>query len=375
MRLTDFKLEEKYGRNRISAQVHWEDCQEPEKEVFIETTSRFNLDINASHQAFLVGCLIPALHFGEKRIVLDEAVCPFLLEGLNVIQAIMVQWTGGLYKPLVIEAKRSATSIEKPGPMRSGMLFSGGIDSLAALRLNRLHYDSTHPGYVRDCILIHGFDIGGVVSRGMKYHVFDRAFTAIEAIADEADFVPIPVYTNIRHLCDERELWLNRFFGAVLAACAHALSSRIDLFYIGSSLDLGNLTPIGSHPLVDHEFSSLDLRIRHRDHELKRMEKLKIVADWDVGLQNLRVCLANVPDRLNCGKCEKCIRTMTGLVAINALDKTRAFVEDDVTPGMFEPFKINIRHRGPFYKELLPGLKEQRRYDLVDLIKRKLIEP
>lgn len=68
-------------------------------------------------------------------------------------------------------------------------------------------------------------------------------------------------------------------------------------------------------------------------------------------MDNLRVCPANVKDRLNCGRCEKCVRTMTGLVAVDALDKCGAFVENDVTQDMFHPFEITIRHSEPF----LPG--------------------
>jgi len=114
------------------------------------------------------------------------------------------------------------------------------------------------------------------------------------------------------------------------------------------------------------------MRIIHRDLELSRMEKIKLVADWDVALQNLRVCLANVKDRLNCGKCEKCVRTMTALVAIGALDKTKAFIENDVSPDLFSGFEINIRHRDPFYEEIIPFLKKMGRNDLVETIKKKL---
>lgn len=47
----------------------------------------------------------------------------------------------------------------------------------------------------------------------MKFHVFDRALDAISKITDDAGTTLIPVYTNIRHLCDERELWLDSFSG------------------------------------------------------------------------------------------------------------------------------------------------------------------
>jgi hypothetical protein len=36
-------------------------------------------------------------------------------------------------------------------------------------------------------------------------------------------------------------------------------------------------------------------------------------------------------DMLNCGKCEKCVRTMLGLLAVGAMDKTDAFPVKDVS--------------------------------------------
>ena len=62
----------------------------------------------------------------------------------------------------------------------------------------------------------------GVMKRGAKYHVFERAKAAMAPVAAAARLALIPVHTNIRHLCDNRDLWLNQFFGAVLAAAAHA---------------------------------------------------------------------------------------------------------------------------------------------------------
>ena len=82
--------------------------------------------------------------------------------------------------------------------------------------------------------------------------------------------------------------------------------------------------------------------------------------------------MANVTDRLNCGKCEKCVRTMAELVALGILDKTEAFIENDISADQLSTFNINIRHREPFYREMLPLLKERGRDDLVDTIYKML---
>jgi hypothetical protein len=362
------------GLVRVSALVRWEDCAEPEREIFIETEADFADAIAPLPDAFLIGTLIPALHFGEHRITVEGEICPRLNEGLRTVMSLMHLWTEGRMNPLQLEVQTLAAPRYGRHPRRAGLFLSGGVDSLAALRLNRRHYGPEHPGAVQDCLLVHGFDIGGVMARGMKYHVFERAKAHMAPVARDAGVTLIPVHTNIRHLCDNRDLWLNRFFGAVLGAIGQAFAPRLDRVDIAASYDLPNLVPCGSHPLLDPEYSSFDVQVRHRDVEYSRIEKLRLIADWDAALQNLRVCLANVPDRLNCGRCEKCVRTMTGLLAVHALHKTRAFVEKEVTPELFEAFRINIRHREPFYQEMLEPLKRIGRTDLVELIKAKFNE-
>ena len=152
----------------------------------------------------------------------------------------------------------------------------------------------------------------------------------------------------------------------------HAFSSRLHLAYIASSYDLPNLVPCGSHPLLDPQYSSFGFAMRHRDLEFSRVDKIRLIREWDAGFQNLRVCLRNAPDRLNCGTCEKCVRTMLALVGLGALGETKAFVENDVHPDMLSGFEITIRHREPFYLELLPLLEEQGRFDLSGAIRNKL---
>ncbi len=372
MIISDLKLTEDGRHTRAEARVTWEVADKRPMGVYIETENAFAGDITCHPHAFLVGCFVPAMHYGEKRLVIEGDICPTLREGLQAAMAILADWSGGSFKSLSIEAG-TMTVAQHPGKSRRAALFmSGGIDSLSALRINRKMYPETHPGFIKDCLLVHGFDIGGVVERGMKYHVFERAKQAMAAVAADTQVALIPVYTNIRHLCDDRDLWLTKFFGAVLAAVAHAFDSRINLAYIGSSYDLLNLAPCGSHPLLDPEYSSYDLKIRHRDVEWSRIAKIRAIADWDIALNNLRVCLANVEDRLNCGRCEKCVRTMLGLEAVGVLDKITSFAEKQVAPELLDAFSITIRHREHFYQELLEPLKACGRGDLAAVIEKKL---
>ena len=51
---------------------------------------------------------------------------------------------------------------------------------------------------------------------------------------------------------------------------------------------------------------------------------------WEVGrspvaLEHLRVCWENLEGAYNCGRCEKCIRTMVNLTVAGALDRCQTF--------------------------------------------------
>jgi hypothetical protein len=374
MKIVNLEKQHRDGLIRASATVEFEDCNQPSKEIFIETEGRFEKDFTPNPHAFAVGCIIPALYFQEQRLAMEEAICPRLKEGLETVMAIMHHWTKGEFKPLVLDLSLTRSALFEKKKRHASIFLSGGMDSLAALKRLKDDFAPTHPGYPKDALLIHGFDIGGVLERGAKYHVFERAKKAMLPVAGEAGLDLIPVYTNIRHLCDDRDLWLNQFFGAVLAASVHAFAPRINLAWLASSFDIPSLHPCGSHPLLDPEYGSFDLEIRHRDAGLSRMEKLRIVSKWDVAFQHFRVCLANVPDQLNCGRCEKCVRTMLELEALKLLNKTAAFEDDAVDPSWLDAFSITIRGRESFYEELIEPLTRVGRTDLSEKILYKLDE-
>ena len=75
-----------------------------------------------------------------------------------------------------------------------------------------------------------------------REYVVERAKEAIYKINNDAKIELIPVYTNIRRLCDERSLWLDSFFGAVLASIAHTFSNKLNMVFIGSSLSGSRLS-------------------------------------------------------------------------------------------------------------------------------------
>jgi hypothetical protein len=382
MKIEDLKIEKKANRKRTAATILWEDCDRPAQELYFETVEEFAQDVWCNPHAFLVACILPAMRFGEKRISIDAEICPELYNGLITAMKLVCCWFNWyeVEKDIVqIEGKKQHYVPASIDGKNSGFLFSGGVDSLATLRYNRLYYSKDHPGYIKDGLLIFGLEVN-------ELKRFDPVLTSVSVLAQDADLNLVPVYTNIRDIGPEEDyvfwhdFWHNEFMGATFAAVAHAFSKRLSILNINASHDIPYLIPHGSHPLLDPLYSSSDLRIRHEGFHLSRIEKVKLISDWDIALQHLRVCNTSKdyePDRLNCGKCEKCVRTMLALLASGALEKAGAFAAIDVSPELIgQAFKPSVlRDSGVHYAlELTNALKKTGRNDLVLAIRDKIDE-
>jgi hypothetical protein len=351
--------------------VIWEDCNRPTRTIYVQVDEAFAADLTPNPHAFLTACVVPAMHHGEQRVRIDEPICPELRNGLLTSLGWLSHWYGGQRRVPSIEASSHIRLPHKLHPERAASFLSGGIDSLATLRKNRLDFPLEHPRSIKDCLMVYGFDIGAIETQPSEIQIFERSKASLTPLVVDAQATLIPVATNIRHLYDSVEFWIDEFFGAALAAVAHAFDRRISTMYIASGLDIAHVQPHGSNPMLDPNYSSTDLQIRHDNVRYTRLEKVKIVAEWDKALQNLRVCTMNSPDQINCGECEKCIRTMTELLAVGKLSQTRAFPVNDVSVELLHTLTFHTAYQEDFFRELIAPLATQGRYDLIRVIETK----
>ena len=95
-----------------------------------------------------------------------------------------------------------------------------------------------------------------------------------------------------------------------------AYKHGIQNIYIASSVPMGEFCMCASHVTTDSEFRYADVgRCVHDGSELVRQDKVRVVVDYQRKSGKpypMRVCSFN--DR-NCCECEKCFRTVLGLVA------------------------------------------------------------
>lgn len=369
MRIENLKSEKNGNRVRVAATVKWEDSDHPAQELYFETVDDFTKDLSCNPHAFLVACIMPAMHYEEERVFIDEEICPELREGLKTAMSLIRHWYGSDKKLVRIEAKTksSITNLHRYG--RTGMFFSGGIDSLAILRANRLNFPPGHPGSIKDCLLVYGLEVD-------KPESFNYVLSSMSELARETGITLIPVYTNIRSLehVDNWTIWEWEFQAAALSSIAHAFSRRLTTVIISSTYDIPHIQPYGTHPLLDPCYSSSDLRIKHDNITLSRFDKMKLVADWDIGFQNIRTCNQHKfyqPGMLNCGQCSKCVSAMLAFMALGVLEKTRAFPSNISEEVLRSTINIS-RTTVCFYDELITPLKEKGHYDLAKIIEQKI---
>ncbi|MFW6324034.1 MAG: hypothetical protein ACOC0U_03130 [Desulfovibrionales bacterium] len=377
MKISEFKKEKRDGRTRVSAQVSWEDCGRGSHPLYFETEERFDSDLTPNPHAFLLAAVVPAMYYGEKRVGIEGEICPELLEGIAKASSVLRIWFPSKNCDVTIEAKTLSCTPSVKHCRRTGSFFSGGIDSFAILRENHIRYPKGHPRRISDALLVYGLEQDNPLQ-------FEYVKKSLGSVAEKTGMTFIPVSTDIYlHYRDEDAadkfwFWIYEFGGAALAAVAHAFAPRFSSVAIGGNCDPNHLGPWGSHPILDPYFSSHDLVIRHEGVTSTRLDKSRVVAGWDEALRNIRVCnqyKRYTSESLNCGRCEKCLRTMLELYAIDALERTPAFPYREVTPEMVLKYgNIHNEFVEGFYLEILDLLKGKGRSDLVRAIEHKISE-
>ena len=398
MKIHDFGSSTAGGMARISATVTWEDSAHDRQEIYMETNACFADDLNCNPNAFLLAAVIPAMRRGERRVLVDGVVCPQLRNGLITAMQILERWYGKSPQGSVtIEATQGFEPRLPRQPSRTASFMSGGVDSLTTLRCNRLDFPLDHPGSIRDCFFVYGFDMGFEIDMGdfktldKSKENFELVVSSLAKLAEEAKTTLIPVYWNIRCLNGDSgvgQLFVMQSHGAALGAVAHAFSRRITTATIGSSYNIRELEPWGSHPLLDPNYSSAEVYIQHDGARFSRLEKVGLIAEWDAALKTLRTCgnPLRPGDLINCGRCEKCLRTMVELVAYDKLKQCKTFPLTDVSAEMLQALNVSFysESRSPWtfltvgnechWRHLLSPLKRIGRIDLVEVIEAKLAE-
>jgi hypothetical protein len=372
VKISNLRLERRPGFARAVASVAWEDGPRPPVELFFQSEGHGAEDLGAEPEAFLAAAVLPAMRDGERRVLVEGALCPVLAEGTAAAIALLGSWYGPGHRPVEIEATEGFRALAPRRPERAAMFFSGGIDSTQLLLGNRSQYPATHPASFVEGLSSFGH-LCPATEASRRWNVLMRA--NLSESAARAGMTLVCLETNIWELAPDVAFLSDNSLSSALAAGAHAFRKRWSAISMASSRDGAHVTPRrGFHPMLDPLWTSSALDLRHSSSRLTRLERLRAILAGPRGVETLVVCLAfPTPPYLNCGECEKCVRTMAALLALGRLSEARHFPRHDVRPEMIAAIPIGFHDEG-YWIELVPLLGAIGRADLVAAIESRLAE-
>ena len=255
--------------------------------------------------------------------VVDGAVCAFFLPALSAARRIssVAPVDRTLMDNLEAAARIAAEFWNFSGPLpeapvtdrapsgTTGAFFTGGVDSFYTLRTNL--------DRVRCLVNVHGFDIQ-LADRDR----FARSRALLSQVAESLSLELVSVETDLRAHSMFRSISWEVTHVAALASVAHALAPVLSRIYVAGT-DVP--PPWGSHPSLDKLWSSAAVTLVNGEIDVSRLDKVKAIADWPPVHSALKVCWENRRSDLNCGVCEKCVRTQAQFAAIGKLGELKTF--------------------------------------------------
>lgn len=358
---------------RAEANVVWEDSDRGAVTLSFEVV-RSGRPAPIDPNAFLAAAAIPALRHGERRIAVDGSVCPRLRDGLEAAGALLGSWYGRRPVP-AIEPSGGFVAPRPPSPPRAATFLSGGLDSTWGVWWNRRYVPADHPRAFREALRIRHLMYPVDSAPDRRAHIERRSRNAAEAIARDAGLDLVEVGTNATRLEDDYEGFAKWTHGSVLAACGIAAGAPLTDLSIAASHDVRNdVLSWGSHPLLDPLFSTAALAIHHDGIEASRLDKATAVGGWKTALDSLYVCEAGPfdGDAVNCGRCEKCVRTRVALLVGPGIAEPPTFPPEPLTAATIAgmPPLAGFRRLSYYWPELAEGTRRIGRSDLAAAIDR-----
>jgi len=301
--------------------------------------------------------IIPIAWFGNFYIEVDEIDEDFF----NAIEEVKTEFSkqypnytlkGGVKAKKIIKNSISGN--------KSAMLFSGGVDAYAT--------------YIRtieeqlDLITIHGADIA--IEDKTQWNDFTNLIDKESLLKkNEKEYIETNVRTfytyQVELLLKDIGWWGKVQHGLSLIGSVAPLSfiKKYTTLYIASSYTKQVDVAWGSTPEVDNKISWSGLKVIHDGYELKRQDKVDLIADFGAKSKNpihLRVCYSERRKDFNCSNCEKCYRTILGLVLAGENPNNYGFiVNEKFYSDMFNVLQLGSSSIGMkyFWRELMEKSK------------------
>lgn len=358
MRIDGLEYRQLDGFHRLSAWIHWEDSARPPFEMCFEVPEWAELPPERVIDPFVLAAYTRAFDCGERRVAADEPIADGLHNSMRSALAILKHWGRRNF------GDKALPQIEVP--VRTPRLacgeevaafYSGGVDSTHLLLANHDEFPAGVDGRARHALAIYGLDMGKTERKDQR-PVFSRFLDGALPLINALEMSLVPIYTNQRHL-DPRLRWFPELgSGFDLAACATLFPSRVGTVLVanpGERLSDTVQFPLSVHPIIHQYLSSRTVVVRAPYVEVSRLERIDRISRTPSAVEALRVCFFSEETALNCGRCEKCVRTLLGF-KVAGLAAPSCFPAP-VTPAMIDAVDVISEGGAEMHRELMDRLE------------------
>lgn len=267
------------------------------------------------NDAYLIACLNYAMR-NNHDIISENPITEDLLFNINTCLIPALIENNPKFHEVKIHAKVENAPLPSAGAVGTGI--SCGVDSLNALA------NHTNSIFTNHNITHLTFNNVGSHGEGKRAReLYNARIERPRKFAEEYGFKFVASDSNLMDVVEQNHFKTHTYSSMFPVFCLQKLYST---YYYASGgykfnefnlKDLPNLC-CGSYELLSLSvFSTSQIQIKSEGMGLTRLDKLKNVVKYKPSYKYLNVCLE---DGDNCGICEKCVRTLLELDALNALN-------------------------------------------------------
>lgn len=328
-----------------------------EKKVF---TIEYNTDINNVPESICVipfiANILPIVWLTDAILIVDSIDEEFYNSIDKFKQGYINMYPHMKFKGEII-AKNIDRNIQPQPLKRKGAFFSGGVDAFATL--------IAHISELSFLITIIGADIKLNDQEGIK-----NVSNQVTETCNSFNLNSIFIKSNFREFIKEHILeflvkksgdgWWHGFqhgIGIISQIAPIAYSIGFETVYIASSYTSKDKVTCASHPSIDNNIAFCQCHIKHDQYEYTRQEKINHICNYVKATQipiKLRVCWISRGGN-NCCKCEKCYRTIMGILAEGEDPNKYGF---NVDKALLKQIKIEVLDNMVISKQIIVCWKD-----------------
>lgn len=328
------------------------------KTVWIEVDKKYEPYLCTERaDAFVIGLLHYAMSHNHD-IICEVPMGEYLYYQITTYLIDTIAKGSPLMHNIRITADVDQSDLPCAGKVGTGI--SCGIDSLhvlAALSGSSLtHHKPTHLTF---------FNVGSHGEGERAKKLFAERKRRAECFCEDYGFELVEVNSNIMDVFPQVHV-LTHTFTSMFAV--FALQKLYSVYYYASGYPFSAFSLANTYSadcayydlLLTGALSTDHLRIYSEGGNLSRLEKTRKVVTYPPSYKYLNVCVST---EKNCGRCEKCTRTLLALDVLGALDKYRDVFDVDYylshKQSYFKTLCIQRSLHNENYMELYPYFKHQ----------------